>query len=88
MNLDSILDAPDILMDFLEYHSTVRGHSDKTVMAYYSDLKILFRFIKKKRHLIAPDIPFESIDITDIDIDFIKTIKLEELYIQQLFLPL
>ena len=87
MNLDSILDAPDILMDFLEYHSTVRGHSDKTVMAYYSDLKILFRFIKKKRHLIAPDIPFESIDITDIDIDFIKTIKLEELYRYQSFSP-
>ena len=43
MTLDQICDAPDILMEFLEYHSTVRGHSDKTVMAYYTDLKILFR---------------------------------------------
>ena len=41
MNLDQINDIPDILMEFLEYHSTVRGHSDRTVMAYYTDLKIL-----------------------------------------------
>ena len=44
MNLDNIYDAPDILMEFLEYHSTIRGHSDKTVAGYYHDLKILFRF--------------------------------------------
>lgn len=87
MNLDTIMDAPDILMEFLEYHSTVRGHSDRTVMAYYTDLKILFRYIKKKRHLVPVNIPFEKIDITDIDIDFIKTIKLEELYRYQSFSP-
>ena len=34
MNLDQINDIPDILMEFLEYHSTVRGHSDRTVAAY------------------------------------------------------
>ena len=48
MTLDQITDAPDILMEFLEYHSTVRGHSDKTVIAYYTDLKILFRFLKQR----------------------------------------
>ena len=47
MTIDQINDAPDILMEFLEYHSTVRGHSDKTVIGYYSDLKILFRFQKE-----------------------------------------
>ena len=30
MNIDEIHDAPDILMEFLDYHSTIRGHSDKT----------------------------------------------------------
>ena len=45
MNLDQINDIPDILMEFLEYHSTVRGHSDRTVAAYYMDLKILFKTI-------------------------------------------
>lgn len=87
MILDQITDAPDILLDFLEYHSTVRGHSDKTVMGYYLDLKILFRFLKRRRRLVEPGTPFNEIDITDIDIDFIKTIKIEELYRYQSFSP-
>ena len=87
MNLDQITDAPDILMEFLEYHSTVRGHSDQTIAAYYLDLKILFRFLKRRRRLVDPTVPFSEIDITDIDIDFIKTIKIEELYRYQSFSP-
>ena len=87
MNLDQITDAPDILMEFLEYHSTVRGHSDQTIAAYYLDLKILFRFLKRRRRLVAPDVPFDEIDITDIDIDFIKSIRIEELYRYQSFSP-
>jgi hypothetical protein len=76
MNLDQINDIPDILMEFLEYHSTVRGHSDRTVMAYYTDLKILFRFLKRRRHLVPRETPFDEIDITDVDLDFIKNIRL------------
>ena len=87
MNLDQITDAPDILMEFLEYHSTVRGHSDQTVSAYYLDLKILFRFLKRRRKLVDPSVPFSEIDITDVDIDFIKNIKIEELYRYQSFSP-
>jgi len=87
MYLDQLNDVPDIVMEFLEYHSTVRGHSDKTVFAYYTDLKILFRFLKKRRHLVPADVPFNEIDIIDIDIDFIKSIKIEELYRYQSFSP-
>jgi len=87
MNLDKINDAPEILMEFLEYHSSIRGHSDKTVDGYYLDLKILFRFIKRRRRLVDPQTPFNEIDITDIDVDFIKTIKIEELYRYQSFSP-
>ena len=74
-------------MEFLEYHSTVRGHSEKTVAGYYLDLKILFRFLKRRRRLIDAKTPFNEIDITDIDIDFIKTIRIEELYRYQSFSP-
>ena len=87
MNLDQITDAPDILMEFLEYHSTVRGHSDQTIAAYYLDLKILFRFLKRRRKLVDPSIPFSEIDITDVDIEFIRKIKIEELYRYQSFSP-
>ena len=87
MNLDMIYDAPEILMDFLEYHSTVRGHSDQTVAGYYLDLKILFRFIKRRRRLVDPQTPFNEIDISDVDLDFIKSIRIEELYRYQSFSP-
>lgn len=84
---DEINDAPDILMEFLEYHSTIRGHSDKTVMAYYTDLKILFRFLKIRRHLVDSSVPFNEIDITDVDLDFIEATRIEELYRYQSFSP-
>ncbi len=87
MNLDQICDVPDILLEFLEYHSTVRGHSDLTIAGYYHDLKILFRFLKRRRRLVPPSTPFNEIDITDIDLDFIKSIKIEELYRYQSFSP-
>ena len=87
MNLDQINDIPDILMEFMEYHSTVRGHSDKTIAGYYLDLKILFRYLKRRRHLVPRELPFNEIDITDIDIDFIKSIRIEELYRYQSFSP-
>lgn len=87
MKLDEINDVPDIVMEFLEYHSTVRGHSDRTVMAYYLDLKILLRFLKRRRRLVDPATPFDEIDITDVDLDFIKAIRIEELYRYQSFSP-
>ena len=87
MNLDDLSDVPDILMEFLEYHSTVRGHSDRTVFAYYTDLKILFRFLKIRRHLVPFGTDFNSIDITDVDLDFIEKTKIEELYRYQSFSP-
>lgn len=87
MNLDQINDIPDILMEFLEYHSTVRGHSDRTVAAYYMDLKILLRYLKRKRKIVARDVPFNEIDITDVDLDFIGATKIEELYGYQSFSP-
>ena len=87
MNLDQINDIPDILMEFLEYHSTVRGHSDRTVAAYYIDLKILFRYLKRKRRLVSRDTPFQEIDITDVDLDFIQDTRIEELYGYQSFSP-
>ena len=87
MNFDELTDIPDIVMEFLQYHSTVRGHSDKTVLAYYTDLKILFRYLKRIKRIVPKDVPFNDIDITDIDLDFIKNIKIEDLCRYQSFSP-
>lgn len=87
MNIYEIDDIPEILRDFLEYHSTVKGHSDRTVMGYYTDLKILLRYLKRRRRLVPISTPFNEIDITDIDVDFLRQVRLEELYSYQSFSP-
>ena len=87
MILDQLTDIPDIVLEFLEYHSTIRGHSDRTIIGYYTDLKILFRFLKQRRHLVDRTVPFDEIDILDVDLDFIQSIKIEELYRYQSFSP-
>lgn len=87
MNLLEVNDIPEVLRDFLEYHSSVKGHSDKTVLGYYTDLKIFLRFLMRRRHAVPADVPFNEIDISGVDIDFIRKTRLEELYSYQSFSP-
>jgi len=65
---------------FLVYHETIKGHSKKTVEEYFLDLRMFFRFLKVHRDIIPHDTPFENISIMDIDIDFVKSIKITEVY--------
>ena len=78
--LDYRIDAPDILCDFLSYHETVRGHSEKTVDEYYLDLRTMFRYLKLRKGLVPDDVPFDEISIRDIDIQFITDITLNDIY--------
>jgi site-specific recombinase XerD len=78
--MDYRSDAPEILRDFLVYHETIKGHSRKTTDEYYLDLRTFFRFLKQKKGLVAYNVPLEDISIKDIDLDFVKTITLTEIY--------
>lgn len=78
--LDYRIDAPDILCDFLSYHETVRGHSEKTVDEYYLDLRTMFRYLKLRKGLVPDDTPFDDIPIRDIDLSFINKITLSDIY--------
>ena len=78
MSVDFRTDAPDIIKEYLFYSLTIRGKSAKTVDEYYLDLRLFFRYIKLNRNLVADNIPFDEIKIDDIDLDLIKTIRLED----------
>ena len=58
----------------------IKGRSKSTVNAYYTDLKTFFRFIKRNKNLVDNDTDFNKIDISDINIDVIKTITLSDVY--------
>lgn len=70
---------PLILKDFLSYMETIKGKSKNTVNEYFYDLRMFFRFIKVHKNLVNSD-DFNSIPISDIDKDLIKTISLSDLY--------
>lgn len=73
-------DIPYIIRDFLTYHETIKGHSQKTVDEYYLDLRTFFRFLKLKRGLVSQNTEFDHIDISDVDISFIKSVSLTDVY--------
>lgn len=78
--------VPTILREFLSYHETVKGHSANTVDEYFLDLRSFLRYMKYQRGLVAPDTAFETISIADVDINFIRTITLSEIYDYLIFL--
>ncbi len=74
MKREILSTAPVVIRDFLAYSETVRGKSQQTVNEYYIDLRTFFRYIKQSRGLVSPSLPFEEIDISDIDIELIHSI--------------
>lgn len=80
MKYETIMSSPSVLRDFLTYNETVRGKSSNSVEEYYRDLVTFFRYLKKTRNLVDEDTEFENIDISDVDIDLLKTVTLRDLY--------
>lgn len=73
-------EAPEIIKGFLIYHETIKGHSKKTVDEYYLDLRTFFRFLKINRGLVPRSTDMDDISISDIDLDFVKSVTVSETY--------
>ena len=71
-------DSPEILLDFLSYHETIKAHSQRTVDEYYLDLRNFFRYLKWTRDPALQEQPMESVDVRDVDLTFVGS--LTEIY--------
>ncbi|MGI5895759.1 MAG: tyrosine recombinase XerC [Oscillospiraceae bacterium] len=73
-----------LLRDYLIYMETIKGRSAKTVSEYYTDLRSFFRFMLAYRagdqKVLTDDERFHQISIASIDLDFIKSIALNDIY--------
>ena len=78
--MDYRTEAPEIIKGFLIYHETIKGHSKKTVGEYYLDLRTFFRYLKVIRGIVPRNTELEEISISDIDIDFVKSVTVTEVY--------
>ncbi|MGN0498065.1 MAG: tyrosine recombinase XerC [Acutalibacteraceae bacterium] len=80
MNSKYIFEAPEVIKDFLGYLQNIKGKSQKTVEEYYLDLRTFFRYIKILKGREKPDAEFDKIQITDVDLDLIKSVTLTDIY--------
>ena len=73
-------EAPQILRDFLSYHETIKAHSKRTVDEYFLDLRNFFRYLKQTRDPSLCDRSLDEIDIMDVDLDFVASVTLTDIY--------
>ena len=80
MHKEEFHTLPQSVIEFLNYLSVVRSKSELTVLEYASDLRLFFRFMLIYRGIVPKDTEFEKIDISFIDLNFIKTVKISDAY--------
>ncbi len=73
-------DAPEPLISFLMYIENIQGKSEKTAESYYFDLRAFYRFIKIRFTNQNDSFDFDNIDISDMDISYIKKVDLNLIY--------
>ena len=79
-NVDYRTDSPEIIREFLFYHETIKGHSKKTIDEYFLDLRTFFRFLKIHKKLTPRETSFEEISIMDVDLEFVKSVSISDVY--------
>ena len=75
---DNIDTLPEIARQYLMYMTTIRGSAKLTIKEYIFDLRVFFRFMKSRKIKLNQE--FDEIDVTDIDLNFIKTITKEDIF--------
>ena len=73
-------DCPNILRDFLTYHETIKGQSQRTISEYYLDLRMFLRFIKLMRNDMPIDTRLDDIPIKDVNLEFVRSITTSEIF--------
>lgn len=80
MHKEEFHTLPQSVIEFLNYLSVVKSKSELTVLEYASDLRLFFRYMLVYRGLVDKETEFDKIEISFIDLDFIKNIKISDAY--------
>ncbi len=73
-------EMPKLVQQYAMYLRNIKGLSVKTVENYCMDLRTFFRFMKHSRKLVDSNTAFEEIDLTDIDLEFIRSISTYDIF--------
>lgn len=71
---------PPLLQDFANHQLAIKNKSELTVDEYALDLILFFRYLKAQQsgEVLSPS--FSDIDISDIDIEFLRKVTLADAY--------
>lgn len=78
--MDYRTQSPPILLSFLNYNESIRGHSRKTVDEYFLDLRNYFRFLKIQKGKVPRITELEDISIEDVDLELVASATLTDVY--------
>lgn len=73
-------EMPELVQQYAMYLRNIKGLSAKTVENYCMDLRTFFRFMKQSRKLVSSKTPLEEIDLRDIDLEFIRSIRTYDIF--------
>ncbi len=73
-------DCPQYLSDFLFHLKIVKARGERTVEAYYIDIRLFLRYLKIHNKDVSPEMPFTDITIKDVHIDYLKNFTLNNAY--------
>lgn len=80
MRKEEFSQLPKLVQQYLIYIEAIKAHSELSVIEYASDLRTFFRYLSIAKGLCPADTPFEEIDISPIDLDFIQRVNLTDAY--------
>lgn len=70
----------DEMKNFLDYCETVKKFSEHSLYNYYIDLMLFFKYMKFSKGQSSPIAKIDTIIITDIDVNFLKSINIQDIY--------
>ena len=73
-------DCPAVVREFLSYHENIKAQSARRIAEYHLDMRRFLRFMKLMREGQSLNVPFEQVDIRDIDLDFIAGLTTSDVY--------
>ncbi|MBR5619836.1 MAG: tyrosine-type recombinase/integrase [Clostridia bacterium] len=78
MNQSDYQKFPESVQDYLFYLLSIKQKSKLTVQGYALDIQMFLRYMKIRKKLVPNDADFNSITISDLDIDFLREITLDD----------
>ena len=85
MKSEYLEDCPYYLNDFLTYLKAVKDRGDRTIEAYYIDIRTFLRYLCIK-HRTAKESDFKDIPISDVPIEWVESFSLNEAYLYLVYL--